>query len=143
MFHLWCAELSGTCNDDHKTEGTRFHLTCLYCRFRRKMAGKYTEPPFYINYTYKNYYHEHTVPYVDLNGYRYRMSNGAKIRHTIYYTLKIDPRSKFTAFRCAAIMVIDKLMRYTRRRARNPEWNFEASSFKPWAEICEFLTNYP
>ena len=110
----------------------RFHLTCLYCRWRRKYLGKWTNPPYWIEYTYLS---QDVVTVTDsfkdkYSGLEYYTADGKKFRFVEKFTLRIDPRGMFTAIRCAAIMVIDKIM-------------LKFKLGKPFIEVCEFLSNYP
>lgn len=135
---MWCAGKLGNCNIGKATEVMpanpnelkRFHLTCIYCRWRRTYLGKYKKPKRWITYTYLN----HSVTYLTSaykhGGYVYRLSNGGKLKITIYFTLKIDPRGHFTPLRCAAIVTLDKLIKLCRTK-------------KPFVEIAEFISNYP
>jgi hypothetical protein len=108
----------------------RFHFTCVYCRWRRKYFAHYVTPKYWIRYTYLN----HGVTYFTYayrhDGYVYRASNGAKLKVTMYFTLEIDPRGHFVKARCAAIILIDKLIKLLHMK-------------KPFVEIAEFLANYP
>jgi hypothetical protein len=60
----------------------------------------------------------------------YTRRDGGFLRVSESWTLKIDPRGRFTALRCAAIITIDKALKYL-------------PSKKPWVEIAEFLSCYP
>jgi hypothetical protein len=126
LFKMWCGgELC-------KENLNRFHFTCLYCRWRRKYLGKWTDPPYWIEYSYlsqtKTFY---TNSYNDkYKNLEYYSSDGSKFEITEHWTLRIDPRGYFTKLRCAAIIVLDKIM-------------LKFSLGKPFVELCEFLSNYP
>ena len=126
MFHMWCGGI--LCKENIN----RFHLTCLYCRWRRASIGKYRKPPYWITYTYLS---QSQTLLVDsfkdgYNKLEYYREDGGKISLTEHFTLRIDPRGYFTSIRCAAIMVIDKIMK-------------RFSLGKPFVELCELLANYP
>lgn len=114
---LWCAGI--LCPFP---ELKRFHLTCFYCRWRRAYLGKWTIPPYWIDYTIP----WNLVTWIALN------EKGEAVGHHLQWrTLKIDPRGHFTMLRCSAIVTLDKIMLHFRR------------SKKPLMEFCEFLANYP
>jgi hypothetical protein len=50
---------------------------------------------------------------------------------TEWKTIPVDPRGHFTMFRCAIIMVLDRIM---------VRWH---KSDKTLLNICEFFANYP
>jgi len=106
---------------------TRFRISCLQCRLRRYRAGKYTVPR-YIEYTYTSF--RYVTPGKRVGGRR------VLIYHYPY--VLIDPRGHFTMIRCAAIIVMDKLIALSRRVNRHPR-----HMCRPWIEIAEFLANYP
>lgn len=142
MFSLWCAGILGTCNID--TAGSqRFHFTCLYCRLRREFYGKWIKPRYYINYTYVNYITVKKTKRFVRGNYEYTASNGGYLTVTDVWTLKIDPRGHFTRLRCCAIIVIDKMLKYIRRKDPAAKTGYLRSSYRPWVEVCEFLCNYP
>jgi hypothetical protein len=67
-----------------------------------------------------------------IDGKVYTRLDGGYLTAKTWRTLKIDPRSpRYRAARCAAIIVFDKLM-------VKSKW-----LYKPLAEFCEFLANYP
>lgn len=128
MFALWCANKLGNCPSIAKT---RFRFTCLYCRWRRRLYGKYKTPDYYIHYTYRSLGCRKILSRcIILNGVEYTRSDGGFLTYTENRTLHIDPRGHYTRVRCAAIQVLDKIMLLTKQG-------------KPFAEICEFLANYP
>lgn len=104
---LWCAGKLGNC----PSSVTRFRSTCLHCRWRRFIYGKFRKPSYYIKYTYTSILK--------------RRKDGI-----IYYSVYIDPRGKFTAIRCSAIIVLDRIMKRLHVR-------------KPLVEICELVASYP
>ena len=118
---LPCASTHWGCRDTK-----RFHVpTCLFCRWRRKAAGKYTEPKQMFHYVYWS------MPYT----YAPLVSKDSGVQvgwAMVPTTLLIDPRGHFTQVRCAAIMLVDRLMvklkLFGSHRAAN---------------VCEFLANYP
>jgi hypothetical protein len=115
---------------DHPEKIDRFRFTCLSCRTRRRLAGKFSDPPFWIDYTLKSNFTSYLVDKFVQDGKEYSARNGGKLKVTWFTTVKIDPRGRFTALRCAAIMVLDKIMTA-----------FHVG--KPLAEFCEFLANFP
>ena len=123
---LWCAGKLGSCPEDVD----RFRFTCLFCRWRRRYYGKFTDPTFWIEYAYKSQICEEIVDYFVKDGLIFTATNGGKLRHTIYPTVKIDPRGHFTSLRCATIIVLDEIMK-------------ALGVGKPLVEFCEFLANYP
>ena len=77
---------------------------------------------------FKTFY---TNSYKDrFNNLEYYSDDGKKFHITENFTVRIDPRGYFTAIRCAAIMVIDKIM-------------LKFKLGKPFVELCEFLASYP
>lgn len=64
------------------------------------------------------------------DGVFYRSSDGGKLTQKHYFTLRIDPRGRFTQLRCCAVIVFDKIMKLTKIG-------------KPIVEVCEMLANYP
>ena len=108
----------------------RFHFTCLYCRWRRKWRGKYCKPSFWIKYTYRN----HNITYFTkehrVGGAVFYTNNGTPLKVMLNFTLLIDPRGHFTAWRCATIITLDKMIRMFKRK-------------RPFVEIAEFFANYP
>jgi hypothetical protein len=123
---LWCAGKLGNCPKDL----TRFRFTCFGCRWRRRFYGKFEYPPFWINYTYKSFFHEQFVDSYIHDNKEYSARDGGKLRLTTWDTLHIDPRGHFTALRCAIIIVLDSLMGATKIK-------------KPLVEFCEFFSSYP
>lgn len=116
MFRLWCAGI--LCK---YPELKRFRFSCLYCRYRRKYLGKWTLPPYWIDYT---------VPWT--LGYSAIVKEQKLVAlRKMWFYLKIDPRGHFTLLRCSAIVALDKIM----KRFRWTE--------KPLMEFCELLANYP
>jgi hypothetical protein len=94
--------------------------------------GKWANPPYWIEYTYlSQIYIIETCSYKDrYSNLEYYTNDGTKFRIEEHNTLRIDPRGYFTALRCAAIMVLDKIM-------------LKFKIGKPLVEFCEFLSNYP
>lgn len=132
MLSLWCAGKLENCPSVAKT---RFRFCCLYCRWRRKFYGRWTDPPDWIQYTYTAI--PPTVRLVDVvvhNGVELHAPAGKKLKVTSYKHVWIDPRGHFTALRCAGIMIVDRIMKV---------WFGLVHGTKPFAEICEFLANYP
>lgn len=126
MFRLCCAGKLGNCPEDI----TRFRFTCLSCRWRRRFYGKFVDPPFWIEYTYKSQVREELVDYFVNDGLVFTAADGGKLKHISYPKLKIDPRGHFTSLRCAIIIVLDEVMKATHVG-------------KPLVEFCEFFANYP
>jgi hypothetical protein len=126
LLKLWCAGKLGNCPASVK----RFRFTCLYCRIRRQFYGKFTNPSYWINYTYKSNYKVYYVDGFVRDGVKYEASGGGKIKKVDFTTVLIDPRGRFTMLRCAAIMVLDRIMA-------------AVGLHKPLEELCEFLANYP
>lgn len=126
LLTLWCAGKLGNCPSNL----TRFRFTCLYCRWRRHYYGKFTVPPFWIEYVYKSLFTVQFVNQLRRGNIVYKAPEGKKLKYTRRVTLKIDPRGCFTAVRCAIIMVLDNLMK-----------KFHIK--KPLAEFCELFANYP
>lgn len=124
---MWCAGRLGKCPKD---ELFRFHLTCLYCRWRRAYLGKWTKPKYWIEYTYRSLYKIEYLQRVTRGGFEYTARNGAPLKVISYSNVLIDPRGRFLKLRIAAILTIDKLMKLT-------------GIGKPLVEACEFLANYP
>lgn len=117
-----CAGKLGNC-----TVKDRFHSGCLSCRWRKQYYGKWTPPPYWINYT------------MTWNFQRFLLINrktGERKIKTGWWTVEIDPRGHFTRLRCAAIMVCDKIL--TRIHART-----FVRLEKPWVEVCMFVSSYP
>jgi hypothetical protein len=124
---LWCAGRLGNCPKSVKS----FRIvTCLICRWRRRFYGKFHDPPFWIEYTYKSYWREEFVFRLVLGGLEFTRSDGGLLKHIVPRHVFIDPRGSFTSLRYAAIIVLDNLM-----KAFNVK--------KPLVEFCEFLANYP
>jgi len=86
---------------------------------RRWFYGKFTLPPYYLEYTYKSFRYEQPA-----------MFQGKKCILIAYPHVKIDPRGHFTMLRVAFIKVADSLMLKLKRT-------------KPLIELCEFAANYP
>jgi hypothetical protein len=108
-----------------------FHvLSCLFCRLRRKYYGKFSEPSYYIKYTYKSVVKHFLVDYYVNGGYMYRSLSGRKLYVKRHYHVLIDPRGHFMRVRCAGIQVLDVIMGLFKRT-------------KPFIEFAEFLANYP
>lgn len=152
MLKLWCSGVNGTCDTAAGSHQQRFHITCLWCRFRRRFYAKMTEPTHWILYTYLSWWATNDVREYVQNGKVYSRADGGWLRVSHSYTLKIDPRGKWTGLRCAAIIWIDKVMlrfgtKYTKvTRNTKGEVTHRGRAHgmrKPWAEICEFLSNYP
>ena len=135
---MWCAGKLGGCNIGEATEIMqanpdelkRFHLTCLYCRWRRSYLGKYVKPAYWIKYTYLNHSVTYRTKTHRCNGKIYTLSNGGYLMVQMYFTLHIDPRGHFTRLRCAAIVTLDKMVKLFHCK-------------KPFVEIAELLSNYP
>jgi hypothetical protein len=114
------------------------HMTCCYCRLRRKALGKYRHPSYFIQYIYKASIKTfQTTRYIDdqiridgkLHGGK-EYTSKQPFTVTQFYGCRIDPRGYFTKLRCATIIVLDNIMLLTHR-------------MKPWVEVCELLANYP
>jgi hypothetical protein len=114
------------------------HVTCCYCRSRRRALGKFKNPIYYLEYTYRAFYKSKRVKSyvfgnVKDNGV-WRGGVEAKSNQTFevteFETLRIDPRGKMLSVKVAAIQVLDKIMLRTRIKI-------------PLVEVCEFLANYP
>jgi hypothetical protein len=107
-----CAGKLGNC-----PEGLdRFRSTCLKCRWRWMYYNGWRMPSFWIDYT---------IPWSVKYNY-WQLKNGKlllhaksrplkKMRENVFYegkrwsTLKIDPRGRFLALRCAVIITFIKL----------------------------------
>ena len=126
MLRLWCAGKLGNCPKTVK----RFRFTCLACRWRRRFYGKFSDPPYWINYTYVSSVRKQLVNCFVQDGLTFKARTGGQLETTTWTTLIIDPRGHFTSLRCAIIMVLDWFM-----KALHIE--------KPLAEFCEFFANYP
>jgi len=126
LLRLWCAGKLGNCPKWVK----RFRFTCFYCRWRRQLYGKYSDPPFWIDYTYKSSVRTRLVDRYVKNGLIFEVRDGRPLKVTTYKTLKIDPRGHFTSLRCAIIIVLDEVMK-------------ALHVGKPLVEFCEFFANYP
>ena len=136
---MWCAGRLGNCPE---CVGTRFHMTCLYCRWRRRHIGKFTDPKYWIKYTYLSWYRVSIVKKYVCDGKEYSRADGGYLRIQKNITLLIDPRGRFLRFRCAAIILIDKLMcRFG--VSKKTRYTVLRDMRKPWAELCEFFANYP
>lgn len=140
---LGCAGKIGNCS----VKDGRFHVTCLWCRWRRKSSGKYKEPSWWIEYTYVSWFHTYTADSYCENGTKFFAKDGGKLKLHTYTTLLIDPRGWFCGARCAVIVLIDRvasrLVKARFRRSPLYGWGYGKVLPKPWAEICEFLANYP
>jgi hypothetical protein len=114
---LWCAGI--LCPHP---ELKRIHVSCPYCRWRRKYYGKFIEPAKWIFYTVRWKKDRYAV-----------MTRTGKIVGYMeaWTTIKIDPRGHFTRLRCSAIMVLDRIV-------EKCLW-----IKKPLMEFMEFLANYP
>ena len=127
---LWCAATLktplGNCPKDVK----RIRFSCLACRMRRWIRGRFTLPSYYIKYTYRNVMYQYLVDEYQAYGYRYRARSGRKLLVTRYCHVLIDPRGHFTRLRCAFIQVMDSLMGIVKQT-------------KPLIEFAEFAANYP
>lgn len=147
MPKLGCLGVKGC---DAKTP--RIHFTCIYCRTRRRLLGKYKEPRNWIFYTYLSWWAINYVKQYVENGKIYSRSDGGWLKVEHPYTLHIDPRGHFTMIRCAIIILLDRYMlkhgsSYS-KIVRNTNGEVTRIGYahglrKPWAEICEFLANYP
>jgi hypothetical protein len=127
MLKMWCAGRLGNCPP---VASKRFRFTCLYCRWRRQWIGKYTPPKFWVKYTYHSLYHTWKTKRFVRDGKEYTRLDGGDLLITNYKTLLIDPRGHFLMYRISAIMVLDKIMLYTKH-------------YKPFVEYAELLANYP
>jgi hypothetical protein len=138
MSCLPCAGKLGNCNIGKSTavmkanpsELKHFHFTCLYCRWRRALKGKWTNPAFIVKYTYRNHQVTYLTKEYVVGNLAYYASDGSPLQVTLNYTLEIDPRGHFTNLRYAAIIILDKMIKLFR-------WK------KPFVEFAEFLSNYP
>lgn len=117
LTRLWCAGI--LCPH---LELKRFHFTCLYCRWRRKHVGKWTVPPYWIDYTLLWAVERYAV---------FNRQGKLVAFQDRWQAVKIDPRGHFTMLRCASIVLMDKVMKRFR-------W-----TRKPLMEFAEFLANYP
>jgi len=126
VFGLWCAGKLGNCPETVK----RFRFTCLFCRWRRRLYGKFSDPPYWIDYTYESSIRERFVSRYVKNGLIFRVRDGRPLKVTSYRTLKIDPRGHFTSLRCAIIIILDSIMNVLHVG-------------KPLVEVCEFFANHP
>ena len=116
---LWCAS---RCQSLHTNALDRFHCTCLSCRLRRRLIGKFTDPPYWIDYT---------MPH-SVQTYALTTRDGVVLAYqTRWETIKVDPRGHFTMLRCAFIICLVKIIARFRRTA------------KPLQEFCELAANYP
>jgi hypothetical protein len=102
---------------------TRFHITCLWCRTRRKR--KLTR---HIEYGYLS------MSKLPTYAYQFDYVNKRVYRFIIDYPryLLIDPAGHFTKLRCYIIVALDKLA-----------FKIGLINCHPLANICEFLANYP
>jgi hypothetical protein len=102
---------------------TRFHVTCLWCRTRRKR--KLTRR---IEYGYLS------MTKLPTYGYQVDYENKRIYRYIILLPryLLIDPAGHFTRLRCAVIVALDRLAVKT-----------GLINSHPLANLCEFLANYP
>ena len=119
---LPCAGKLGNCRVGNGRVKARFRSGCLSCRWRREYYGKWTKPPFWIDYT------------MTWNLQRFLLVNkrtGERRIKTTWWTVNIDPRGHFTHLRCAVIMVCDKILKRVHRLE------------KPLIEVCMFLSSYP
>jgi len=143
MFNLSCAGKLGNCPQEAKK---RFRFTCLYCRWRRMKYTKYRKPPYFIEYTYVSLITSRLCDAFILHGKEYRRADGGKFLHTFYLTCWIDPRGHFTQLRCCTIIVLDKIMKvFTSKNKvdQSPTPVRRKWLWKPLAEFCELLANYP
>lgn len=119
-------------------------MTCLYCRRRRRHYKGFVDPKYWIKYTYRSWWIYELLTVYREGNKEYSLSNGGKLIHYIPYTLFIDPRGKFTRYRCALIMCIDKLMvKYGTKTFDAQGRQTRSNMRKPFAELCEFFANYP
>jgi hypothetical protein len=88
--------------------------------------GKWTLPPYWIDYSNPWQIEKYAV-YAALPNGKHKLVAYQDMWHII----KIDPRGHFTMLRCAAIIVLGKIMGKLRRLE------------KPLMEFCELLANYP
>jgi hypothetical protein len=117
MLKLWCSNRLNVVGIGKCAEtGNRFKFSCLACRMRRNFYGKFTLPPYYIQYTYHSFHFEK------------QLGNG-KVLFQFPYVL-VDPRGSFLSVRVAFIRVMDNVMKLFRRT-------------KPFIEFAEFAANYP
>ncbi|MDH5786984.1 MAG: hypothetical protein OEZ40_01650 [Candidatus Bathyarchaeota archaeon] len=124
---LKCAGKLGNCPKNL----TRFRFTCLSCRWRRRFYGRYHNPPFWIEYTYKSFFYVvYLKQHVRDDGLIIEASNGSMMKVTKHRVLFINPRGHFTGLRCAIIVWLDCMIGYLHIK-------------KPLLEFCEFFANYP
>lgn len=124
MFKLPCAAACPSLSVKYRaTHKPRFHITCLWCRTRRKRVLTR-----YIQYGYLS------LAKSAAWGYKFDYANKLVYQIPIWIPqlLMIDPAGHFTALRCAAIVALDKLMF---------KLNIRGSHL--FANVCEFLANYP
>ena len=89
------------------------------------------DPQYWIEYTFLSRVREKLVKSYVRDGLEYRAPEGRYLKITQLETVWIDPRGKFTAWRCAAIIVLDRIMKVCLYLE------------KPLAEFCELLANFP
>jgi len=127
MLALWCAGQLGNCTSNVK----RFRFSCLFCRWRRRYLGKFVDPPYWIQYTFLSRIRQSYGKTFVHKGVEYKAPDGTFFIINKLETVKIDPRGRFTGFRCASIIVFDYIMKMLPRLE------------KPFAEFSELLANYP
>lgn len=121
---LPCADTCPSVTKHYReTHKPRFHITCLWCRTRRKrkltrmiLYGYLSMPQRYLQASQVDYEHGCT---------RYFLIKAPQ-------TLLIDPAGHFTKLRCYAIAALDRLA-----------VKLHLHSSHRIANICEFLANYP
>ena len=96
FLRLPCAGKLGNCPKNLH----RFHATCFTCRWRRKHIGKWTDPPYWIDYT---------IPWLFQRFLLYNPKTKQKLIRTDFVTLKIDPRGHCAMLRCSAIITLLKI----------------------------------
>jgi len=126
LTRLPCAGKLGNCPQNLH----RFHFTCLYCRMRRRYAGKYATPPQIITYQYK--WSIHHMALVNENGQILAYKK-------VWRHLNIDAVGHFVMFRCAVILVLDRVMQFLMRNNRSGSSRKE----KFFLNLSEFFANYP
>lgn len=123
-----CAGKLGNCPQNLK----RFHLTCLKCRQRWKYTGKWTNPPYWIEYA-KIWHFKHTH----------------RLNRVCVFILLIDPRGHLLQLRCAVIVALLRLAELLPMRLPNrchchrcyPDQS-KIKVFRPRkyiASLCEFF----
>jgi hypothetical protein len=116
------------------------HVTCLFCRSRRRWLKKFIDPPYWIEYIYTASIRDFTVTsykqYVGKVPTEVRRRDGKPFIIQQFCGVKIDPRGHYTSLRCAAIIVLDCLSGWLNLYRMGGEG-------RPLSELCELMANYP